>query len=118
MPGWQGSDRRERLPADWHITQPRILERDRHQCRHVRSDTGRECGAHARQVDHRVPGDDHSDANLFAICDWHHAQKSGREGGTASGKARRAKRDEAKPQHPGVMENPRRRKPPETPPPF
>jgi len=104
--GWKGSTRHSRLPSDWPITQPRILARDGYQCRVVRADTGALCLAAARQVDHITAGDDHRDSNLQAICDWHHGQKSGREGGLASGVVRRAKAAKKKPLHPGVLAEP------------
>lgn len=105
MAGWKGSTRAKDLPPDWQRTQPRILARDGYQCMTRRADTGRLCLAAARQVDHITPhsaggGDD--DTNLAAICDYHHGKKSGREGGIASGVARRAKAKAALPRHPGL----------------
>jgi len=106
MPNWQGSDRRDTLPADWAQITVRILRRDFHRCQHIREDTGRRCLAQARDVDHIIPhsqggGDD--DGNLQSLCPYHHLRKSGREGGLASGRARRARRDAARPLHPGLM---------------
>jgi len=102
MSGWRGSTRRARLPKNWPAITRRILERDGRQCRTRRADTNRLCLKEARQVDHVRPGDDHRDENLAAICDYHHAIKSGREGGVASGAARRARRRPAGPPHPGL----------------
>ncbi len=105
MTGWKGSSRRDALPPDWHITQPRILARDGHQCQHIREDSGRPCADPARDVDHIVPhsqGGSDDDSNLRALCPWHHNQKSGREGGLASGLSRRTKAAKAKPKHPGL----------------
>jgi 5-methylcytosine-specific restriction endonuclease McrA len=105
--GWKGSKRRTTLPPDWAVIQLRILRRDYYRCQHVRYDTGRRCLKAAREVDHIVSaeaGGTDDDANLQALCSWHHGQKSGKEGGIASGKARRAKRDAAKPIHPGLMD--------------
>lgn len=103
MPNWEGSDRKARLPADWHIIRIRILERDSYACRHVRTDTGRRCGARANQVDHVHADDDHRDSNLQALCEYHHAKKSGREGGLASGAARREKKANSAKKHPGLL---------------
>lgn len=106
MPGWEGSTRRADLPADWHVTQPRILRRDGYQCQHIRQDTGRLCLRRARDVDHiisHVQGGGDDDNNLQALCGYHHDQKSGREGGIASGVSRRAKRQASKPLHPGLL---------------
>ncbi|MFD0276161.1 HNH endonuclease [Kitasatospora sp. NPDC127111] len=47
--------------------------------------SGRRCSARATDVDHIVPGDDHSDDNLRSLCGWCHRQKSASEGGTAAG---------------------------------
>lgn len=104
MPGWKGSNRRSRLPTDWEQIRRDILDRDGSQCQHVRYDTGHKCLLPAHDVDHIINNDDDSYTNLQALCPWHHKQKSGREGGTASGKARRARAQQAKPLHPGLRD--------------
>lgn len=107
MPGWKGSTRRQTLPKDWPARVVYVLRRDRYRCQHIREDTGRKCGAPANQVDHIIrPAEGGTDdpSNLQALCGWHHQQKSSREGGIASGAARRARRDAAKPQHPGLID--------------
>lgn len=105
--GWVGSNRRASLPPNWSTEiVPRILKRDHHRCQHIRQDTDRKCGARARDVDHITPhsqGGTDDDNNLMALCVWHHQQKTGREGGTASGKAKRARAETAKPMHPGLL---------------
>lgn len=103
MPNWEGSDRLSRLPQDWPARRQVVLTRDGHVCQHVRTDTGRRCGARATDVDHIHADDDHSFANLQALCAHHHLKKSGREGGVASGAARRAKRDAKRKPHPGML---------------
>jgi 5-methylcytosine-specific restriction protein A len=104
MPNWEGSDRRERLPDDWPDRRRHVLARDAHRCQHLRVDTQRLCGKPATDVDHIRNDDDHSYSNLQALCTYHHRQKSGREGGIASGIVRRKAR-EGKPQkkHPGLL---------------
>jgi 5-methylcytosine-specific restriction endonuclease McrA len=105
-PNREGSNRQQTLPKDWPAI---VMRRDHHRCRHVREDTGRKCGRSANQVDHIVPytdGGTDDDRNLQALCEYHHRQKSGREGGVASGRARRARRDAAKPIHPGLIDAP------------
>lgn len=128
MPNWRRSRPAVPLPPDWDSkVKPRILARDLHRCQVIRQDTGRRCLARAIEVDHITPraeGGTDRDSNLQAICTWHHKQKTGREGGVASGRARRAKRDAAKPIHPGLLDPAQSVKrelahgPSEEPPPF
>lgn len=96
MPGWKGSTRRSRLPADWYTTiRPRILARDRGIC-HVCGKLG------ADQVDHLKPGDDHRDSNLAAIHEIPcHRTKSGREGAAARAAKRKPRRRPPR-HHPGL----------------
>jgi 5-methylcytosine-specific restriction enzyme A len=84
---WEGSDRRARLPADWHRRRRRIIRRDGGQCTALDSE-GNRCELPGTDVDHIVPGDDHSDDNLRLLCGWHHKHKSAHEGGTAAAKTR------------------------------
>lgn len=104
MSAWQGSTRRHRLPPDWPKIRKRILRRDGHVCQ-TRDDRYRICGRPATEVDHKRPGDDHSDGNLEAICEWHHARKSSREGNAAKAKNRReiASRFRTSENHPGIL---------------
>lgn len=107
MPNWQRRTPAQPLPSDWPRTKARILQRDYHRCQYVRYDTGRRCLAQATEVDHiieRADGGTDDDTNLRAICEWHHARKTGRHGGRRSGEARRARRDAAAPQHPGLID--------------
>lgn len=78
---WSSSDRRSRLPADWPTRREQVLVRDGRVCQWRVG--GRKCGAPARDVDHVVPGDDHSYSNLRALCSAHHQRKSSGEGGRA-----------------------------------
>src|SRR5699024_1979285 len=82
MPQWNNSNRRQRLPVDWERRRKRILKRDNWQCRHI-CDDGTRCPELATEVDHIRPGDDHREPNLRALCEWHHRQKSSREGSEA-----------------------------------
>lgn len=112
MPDWVGSDRQYTLPPDWDQIVARIKRRDGNRCQWIREDTQRRCLRRADGgVDHITPhsqGGTDDDSNLMALCGYHHRRKTGIEGGTASGAARRAKRDAAKPLHPGLLaERPR-----------
>jgi 5-methylcytosine-specific restriction endonuclease McrA len=118
MPGFEGSDRRRTLPADWPTIVKRILIRDHHRCQHIREDTQRKCGRRASDVDHIISykqGGTDDDSNLQALCAYHHGKKTGREGGTASGRARAARRTAEQPVHPGLLTE---RPPLEPPAPF
>lgn len=79
---WQKgtSARAQRLPPNWQALRLRVLRRDRYQCQHRDYPHAPICGDRANQVDHIKHGDDHSLANLQALCATHHAAKSSREG--------------------------------------
>jgi 5-methylcytosine-specific restriction protein A len=104
MPNWEGSDRRERLPADWPKRRLRVLRRDGGQCTAL-TQAGTRCDSLASDVDHVRPGDDHSYENLTSLCSYHHRIKSGREGAAAQAAKRRqiAKRFRRSEQHPGLL---------------
>ncbi len=78
---WDGSQRKSQLPADWQRRRHRTLRRDGYACQ-WRTD-GVRCGKPASDVDHIVPGSDHSDSNLQSLCSWHHDRKSSAEGAAA-----------------------------------
>lgn len=104
MPGWEGSDRRSRLPADWPTIRKRILRRDGNRCKSVLED-GERCPEIATEVDHVRRGDIHEDWNLAAICTWHHGKKSAREGAEAAARKRAAVRKKFRRSetHPGLL---------------
>lgn len=104
MSGWQNSGRRDRLPPDWAKLRKRVLRRDGWMCQWKLED-GRKCLRDANEVDHRRPGDDHSEANLRALCTWHHARKSAGEGARASAAKRKAidMRFVRTEEHPGLL---------------
>lgn len=80
--GWQGSNRRAELPPNWDTDiRPRILARDGYRC--TWRTNYKRCRATATDVDHIKRGNDHSDANLRSLCDWHHKRKSSAEGNAA-----------------------------------
>ena len=97
---WAGA-RKKRLPPDWEARRSRVLARDGYQCTHTRVDTGARCVEPASDVDHIVPGDDHSLSNLRALCRWHHARKSSAEGAAARRPRARKRRPQDK--HPGLL---------------
>ena len=98
---WHTSDRKARLPRNWKRIRATALERAGFRCEWVRVDTGTRCTELATDVDHVVPGDDHSPANLQALCAYHHARKSAREGAKAANANRPRRAREPEP-HPGI----------------
>lgn len=100
---WQKgtSDRAQRLPSNWQALRLRVLRRDRYSCQARMQSTGSRCGERANQVDHIVPGDDHSLDNLQALCEWHHSRKSSAEG--AAARRPRPSRYLPRESHPGLL---------------
>lgn len=102
--GWKDSDRRVRLPKEWHAQRARILRDHARMC-HL-------CGMPgADAVDHVIAGDDHSDANLRPVhqnvAPYCHRTKSSREGADASLTVRKAiiaARRRPQERHPGVLD--------------
>lgn len=76
---WEGSDRRQRLPADWKERVLKVKDRARNQCE-WRLPSGKRCPRAGTDVDHRNPGDDHSLRNLQLLCPHHHGKKTASEG--------------------------------------
>lgn len=104
MSGWRGSKRRSELPADWQALRRRILRRDNHQCQ-WEYETKQKCLGEAREVDHIRRGGDHNEANLRALCSYHHQKKSSSEGNQVTAAQRRViktkfRRTEG---HPGLL---------------
>lgn len=103
MPG-QGR-RSAPLPRGWARIRTRILKRDGWVCQWPVV-TGGLCGEPANQVDHKVNAaqgvDDHSDSNLWALCQWHHDRKTAGEASRAAhAMPPRARPAEA---HPGMID--------------
>jgi 5-methylcytosine-specific restriction protein A len=104
VPGWQGSTRKERLPPDWAQIRKRILARDNYRCTWV--ERGEQCPATATDVDHRKPGDDHTESNLRSLCHPHHQRKSSGEGGRAYRRVTKYNVKRPAEQHPGLRKQP------------
>lgn len=98
---WEGSDRAERLPADWSAVRADVMAAHGAVC-HV-------CGLPGSDaVDHVRPGDDHSAANLAPIHQdvwpYCHRAKSAHEGVAARAELR-AQRTRPVEKHPGMRED-------------
>jgi len=94
--GWQGSDRKARLPSNWDtVIRPGILARD---------PICVLCGVRPSIVaDHiKSKTDDHAPAALQGVCGPCHDQKSSREGNDAQRANPRPGRTRPPEQHPGL----------------
>lgn len=106
---WAGSDRKLRLPPEWHKLRAQVKKRANGgpvtkgqpvQCE-VIDERGARCAEVGTDCDHVTAGDDHDMVNLAWICSLHHRAKSSREGGTAAAfAARKLRRPEQR--HPGM----------------
>lgn len=101
---WKGSKRKDELRGvlnsrgeKWEELRKRILERDAYECQNLRG--GRLCRSFASDVDHIIPGMNHDDDNLRAMCTICHRRKTSAEG--RAGKMKTSKRPEQK--HPGFL---------------
>lgn len=95
--GWETSRRRYRLPANWaDIRRPVLIEAG-YVCELRYPGV---CRGTATEVDHIKRGDDHSRANLRAVCWKCHAKKSSAEG-NARKRELRAQRKRPEQRHPG-----------------
>lgn len=102
-PAWSGSDRKGRLPVDWERLRQQVLRLCGHQCEWI--EDGYRCTNEATDVDHRIPGDDHSLVNLQGLCNPHHLTKTGREVQEAQAKIKALRRLPEEKQ-PGIIDGP------------
>jgi len=106
--GWETSDRLQRLPDNWGALKRLVKARAKRtsklgieQCE-KRLPSGARCPRKGTDVDHRIPGDDHSLNNLQLLCPTHHERKTVAE----AAEGRRAfKRSKYRPSedHPGTI---------------
>ncbi len=96
--GWETSQRRNELPADWQAIRQRIGTRDRWTCQ--------KCGKPGRHCDHITPGGPDTEDNLQILCQPCHMVKSRSEGGRAARKGYRTivhvPRQRPTEEHPGL----------------
>lgn len=104
MPGWQGSNRREQLPANWSALRRQVFRRDGYRCTATDPATGERCPEPAEECDHIGDNRNHDLANLRSLCAWHHSRRSGRQGAAAAAAIRRrnAKKFRRIEEHPGL----------------
>lgn len=101
MAGWNDSDRRSRLPENWPDLVREVKLRAKNRCE-WRLPSRSRCPRPGTDVDHRIPGDDHSLENLQLLCPVHHGKKSAREGWQAK-MARKASGRRPPEAHPGAL---------------
>lgn len=89
---WDNSTRKARLPANWKRLRARVLRRDHHTCTRC---PHRDPTTRTLEVDHIVPGDDHSIGNLQTLCVDCHKRKTIEE--------RRQPRNRPRERHPGML---------------
>jgi 5-methylcytosine-specific restriction endonuclease McrA len=97
--GWETSRRRHTLPRNWRYLRLDVL-RDADYICELRLEGV--CVGTASEVDHIQRGDDHSRANLRAVCWRCHAKKSSAEG-NARKRELRALRNRPAERHPGQL---------------
>lgn len=93
MPNWEGSSRKDRLPANWLQLRQEVFAKKGRRCYIV--EDGHRCTSMATEVDHRIAGDDHSLENLEPICSAHHRSKSSSEGWQAMNRKKKQARERA-----------------------
>jgi hypothetical protein len=93
--GWQGSDRKARLPSNWQQIRARVLARD---------PTCKICGVRpSTHCDHiQAKTDDHAEDRLQGVCATCHGLKSSREGNDAQRVTQQPGRRRPPEQHPGL----------------
>ncbi|GAA2108105.1 HNH endonuclease [Streptomyces synnematoformans] len=94
------------MPKGWDRIRARILRRDHHRCQWPTGTTPAGiCGEPANQVDHKIGAatgtDDHSDTNLWALCQWHHDRKTAHEASAIAHAL--PPRDRPREPHPGLI---------------
>lgn len=104
--GWEGSDRRETLPADWRtVVVPAVRARSGGRCEwkiDPKAGNFRRCPNRADGgVDHYKGRENHDLNSLRDSCSMHHNAKSSAEGNAAK-QARAASRFRPKERHPGM----------------
>jgi 5-methylcytosine-specific restriction enzyme A len=93
--GWQGSDRKARLPSNWRQIRARVLARDP-----ICKICGVRTSTHCDHIEAKT--DAHAEDRLQGVCATCHAQKSSREGNAAQRAEPKPGRRRPTEQHPGL----------------
>lgn len=94
--GWQGSDRKARLPSNWQKIRAKVLARDP-----ICKICGIRPSSHCDHVQAKT--DDHAEDRLQGVCEPCHLQKSSREGNEAQRANLQPGRRRPAEQHPGLL---------------
>lgn len=78
--GWEGSNRRNELPADWPKIRAQVKKRAHGRCEEILYGSGRQCPRFGTDADHIADPEDHGLANLRWLCPYHHGSKSSWQG--------------------------------------
>jgi len=104
VPGWSSSNRRQDLPSNWPALRQKRFKLDGYRCTWT-NPYGERCVEPAEECDHIGERTDHRIEKLRSLCEYHHGQKSGREG--AEARARQWRKNNSKfrrsEQHPGML---------------
>lgn len=95
MPNWEGSNRKQELPANWRELRRKVATRAGFRCQGIVD--GQRCANRGSHCDHIERGMDHSVENLQWLCPDCHNRKSGREGAQARAPLKRPPE-----RHPGL----------------
>jgi len=100
---WEGSDRRERLPADWPARRAKQLQIDGGRCT-WRLPSGARCPRPATDVDHKYEMADRHEPgrDLQSLCAHHHGKKTAVAAARFK-RERRQKRFRPAEEHPGAV---------------
>lgn len=93
-----GPDRRRSLPSNWKAIRQECFERDGFRCT-MRTKAGR-CKEVPTDCDHVGDSDNHDLSNLTSLCNYHHKQKTARQG--AVNLAKTKKKFSRREDHPGM----------------
>lgn len=96
--GWESSNRRERLPANWPTIRRQVKSRAKGRCEATPHARG--CGGWGTDADHITPGDNHHLNNLQWLSPACHRAKTAAEA-AARNTAKADARQRPQEQHPG-----------------
>mgnify|MGYP003590832492 CR=1 FL=1 len=97
---WSTSNRRQRLPKDWDRRRAVVLSQAAGRCQATTH--APDCDGRATDVDHIIPGDNHTRANLQALSAACHRAKTAHESAQRNQQRAAMRRRQAE-THPGAL---------------